>query len=987
MVYLLLFLSGAAALVCQVAWVRSLALVFGQSHLAVTAVLSVFMGGLAVGGYAVGRRVDRIRRPLRAYGFLQLGIAAFALVFEGLMTIYPSLYAPLARGRDDAALYLTVVRLFFSTLAVIAPAILIGGTLPVVARAVCRGPEDLRRRLAFLFGANTLGLVGGAVLAGFVLLRLYAVSTTYHLAIALAALVGLASVLLPARADAESAPEAVTATVALDEPDGAARPALTLWGIGIVGFCALGYEVLWTRVLTTAIGASVYGYTIVLATLLAGIALGSQACGLLVRLSRRAVPGSSRPVAWFGLTQLAIGVTALAVTVALRDVAANAVRLQNLFAGGAVATFTVRVWAGVLLAFLYTFVPALFMGAAFPLAGEALARHRNSVGRAVGDLVGSIAVGALLGTAASSLLLVRVVGIERSLEILAVLNLGVGLAVLASLRKARWLAAGVAAGAVAVIAVLAISPSALRIWDVRRTAVFRGNQPEAFATPEMVSEAVENTDVLYYGEGDETIVSVIKVKGGEQALITNGRVEASTDLQERQNQLTLGHLPMLLARDPREVLVVGLGSGMTAGAVAAHPGVGRVTVAEIEPKMLGVARTFAKYNHRVLENPKVGVLPNDGRNFLMTTDRKFDVITSDPMHPWSKGSGYLDASEYFALAAAHLRPGGVMAQGLPLYELTPQDLASVVRTFRQHFAHTMLWLVHYDAVLVGSGAPFLVDQAEIERRLADPAIAGDLGQVEMGSATDLLSYFAMGTDGMTRLARDGVLNTDDRPFLEFSAPFSIASPAVMALDVGSIAALRENILPYLKPAEDPATRDAEEQKWTLHLEAGRAGDRALALFLGLGPGDPEFAPTLRRLNQQYPWYAPGKLLWTEYQAALALEPRLLQQSSMTLLAEDGATTVVDMSAVLVPVSRTRASIMFVDSRARVVYGQVYVNDYERSGFADRFALEVMGAVHAAYESEAADARVRKQALPPASQTLRRIKAVIGSKVQSVQPGS
>src|SRR5512140_2166461 len=167
----------------------------------------------------------------------------------------------------------------------------------------------------------------------------------------------------------------------------------------------------------------------------------------------------------------------------------------------------------------------------------------------------------------------------------------------------------------------------------------------------------------------------MKVKGGEQALITNGRVEASTDLQERQNQLTLGHLPMLLARDPREVLVVGLGSGMTAGAVAAHPGVGRVTVAESEPKMLGVARTFAKYNHRVLENPKVGVLPNDGRNFLMTTDRMFDVITSDPMHPWSKGSGYLCASEYFALAAAHLRPGGVMAQGLPLYELTPQDLA------------------------------------------------------------------------------------------------------------------------------------------------------------------------------------------------------------------------------------------------------------------------------------------------------------------------
>jgi spermidine synthase len=587
----------------------------------------------------------------------------------------------------------------------------------------------------------------------------------------------------------------------------------------------------------------------------------------------------------------------------------------------------------------------------------------------------------------SGLLLIRVFGIERSLEILTVLNIGLGLVVLARLGKKRWLPAGVAAGAAVAIVVLSLLPAAVSIWDRKYFAVFRSNQPEAFATPEMVKEAVDNTDVLYYAEGAESIVSVIKVKGGEQAFLTNGRVEASTDLQERQNQLTLGHLPMLLDRDPKEVLVVGLGSGMTAGAVAVHPGVEHVTIAEIEPKVLGVARAFQQYNHHVLDNPKVRVVVNDGRNFLMTAGKRFDVITADPIHPWFQGSGYLYASEYFALAAAHLRPGGVMAQWLPLYEMTSQDLASVVRTFRQHFPHTMLWLVHYDAVIVGSLSPFRIDEADIGRRMANPAIADDLRRVEMGSATDLLSYFAMGTEGMKRFGRNGVLNTDDRLYLEFSAPFSVATPSVMALNVESIAALRESILLYLKPADDPAAREAQREAGARQLEAGRAGDRALALFLGLGPGDPEFAPTLRRLNLQYPWFAPARFLWTEYQAAMALEPRPLQHSSMTVMTEDGTTTVVDMVAVLVPVSRTRASIMFVDSRAKVVYGQLYVDDYDRSGFPDRFAVEVMGAIHAAYESEVAAARVKQQALPPAAQTLRRIRAVVGSKVQSAQPGS
>ena len=234
-IYLLFFLSGAAALVYQVVWVRSLTLVFGGSHQAVTVVLAVFMAGLALGGYVIGRVVDRVGRPLRLYGLLELGIAASALGFMGLTKIYPAVYVPLAQGKDDSILYLTTVRTLFSIVALIVPTTLMGGTLPVLSRFVSHRPETLRRSLPLLYGLNTLGAVLGTLLAGFVLLRLYSVSATGYLAVGTNAVIGLLSLALQARLSAVGAPEAVAPA-----PAGAALPASprSLRGPGISGTCS-----------------------------------------------------------------------------------------------------------------------------------------------------------------------------------------------------------------------------------------------------------------------------------------------------------------------------------------------------------------------------------------------------------------------------------------------------------------------------------------------------------------------------------------------------------------------------------------------------------------------------------------------------------------------------------------------------------------------------------------------------------------------------
>jgi spermidine synthase len=521
------FLSGAAALIYQVVWVRSLTLMFGGSHLAVTAVLSIFMAGLAIGGYAIGKYVDHVRKPLRLYGLLELGIALFALVFMGLMKLYPSIYTPLAQGKDNAHVYLLIIRILFSVIALIIPTTLMGGTLPVLSRFVSKQPQTLRSYLSFLYGINTLGAVLGAIAGGFFFLRFYTVTTTLRVAILSNALIGLAALLLqdkaaPVLASNTSALEDQTASFKA-ESEGFSLPKnienafplkLVLWGIGVSGFCALGYEVLWSRILTIVVGASVYSFTTMLVAFLTGIALGSEGYGLLPKFFKIKDRGAGGSISWFGGVQVIIGVTALLVTIYIRDIPANSIRIQNYFLGMGISSFEVRVWSNFTLAFFYMVVPAFFMGVAFPLAGKIHGEYRKLVGGAVGEILAYNTVGAILGAAMSGYMMIYLFGIERSLQMLTFINLGFGLLVFFSMRSINilnWGIAGLTAGA---LLFLALNQNALRIWDMKYFAIFRNNQPEAFRNPEMVREAVENTDILYYGEGVEAFVSSIKIKGG-----------------------------------------------------------------------------------------------------------------------------------------------------------------------------------------------------------------------------------------------------------------------------------------------------------------------------------------------------------------------------------------------------------------------------------------------------------------------------------------
>ena len=990
-IYLMFFLSGAAALIYQVVWVRSLTLIFGGSHLAVTTVLSIFMAGLAIGGYAIGRYVDNVKKPLRLYGMLELGIALSAILFVGLMNIYPSIYIPLARGRDDSPLYLSIIRILFSILALIVPTTLMGGTLPVLSRFLSHHAQSLRNHLSFLYGFNTLGAVLGATAAGFFLLRLYSISTTLSIAIVTNTGIGLISLLLQDKAAGVLPPE-VSGSPAMpaspkqefsfQKKTGLPIPyKLVLWGIGVSGFCALGYEVLWSRILTIVVGASVYGFTIMLVAFLAGIALGSEAYGLFPKIFKIRDKGPGRAIFWFGIVQVIIGGTALLVTVYIRDLPANIAGLQNFFLKISPGFFSAKLWADFVLAFSYMFVPAFFMGLAFPLAGRVHAEHKKLVGSAVGEVLAYNTVGAILGAAVSGFAMIYLFGIERSLQMFIVINVGFGLFVICSAMNVKLATIGVSALTTAALLFLAFNHQALRMWDVSYFAIYRSNHPEDFRTREMIREAISNTDILYYAEGVEAIVSSIRIKGGDQSFITNGRVEASSHLPDLQCQFTLGHLPMLLNKDPKRVLVVGTGSGMTLGATSVHPGVEQITLAEIEPKVIGVARTFEAYNHRVLDNPKLRIVFNDGRNFLMTTREKFDVITADPIHPWFRGAGYLYSTEYFKLASDHLQPGGMVCQWLPIYELTPENVKSVVKTFQENFPYTMLWLTHNDAEIVGSNAPIVIDETDLARRIAEPAIAEDLHRVMMGSATDFLSYFVMGTRGMKEFSRGAIVNTDDNLYLEFSAPYSIRDSTVMGKNLTAILQNRESILPYLVPSRGEAARAGQIKKWAANTAAAGSVDPAHALFLAGRYETPEFKKEMADLETKYPWFAPGRFLKNEYLAQSAPKSELFEKMQFVLFNERGGQVQVEISVMLAPISRERASVVFVDNNAKVIYGQRYLSGPGLDQQIRRFADGVTSDIEAAYREEARTALTKGKAFPPQKPTLQRIKQIIDKHVQ------
>lgn len=861
-IYSLFFFSGVAALIYQVVWVRSLSLIFGGSHLAVTTVLSVFMLGLALGSFIAGRRMPQHRNLLRLYGLIEVAIGIVAIVIFLAVQVYPSVYSWLAQFSPESPAYLTVIRVLFASLLLIPATTLMGATLPILSAHTAKSINTIGKRLSILYGLNTIGAVVGVLLAGFLFLPYYTLNVTWGIAVVLNLVIGVIAIILGNNQEAIQETNHAYAPIPRTVESGSGDAKLILWGIAISGFCALAYEVLWTRVLIIGLGATDYGFTSMLASFLVGIGGGSAIYGAS---KHRFLPSIDQRIRFFGVVQILIGLTTFTAILFLYDLPSYYLFLQGAFEQTGVSPFTSRQLANLTLALTYLGTPALLMGFAFPLAGEIYARCKNTTGRAVGEMAAANTIGAIMGAALTGFTMISLVGIERSIHLFILVNIAYGgLLLLHGIGKPFWVWLPPSAAAVTGL-VLVLSPESFKVWDKDFFAVYRSNKPEAFASRKLIDQQLKRYHVEYYGEGASSIVAASLV-GKTLIFSTNGRVEATTGAQDMQNQFGLGHLPMMLHKNPKEVLVVGGGSGMTLGSTIVYPSVVQVTLVELEPKVLGVIKAFAVYNHDVLNQPKLKIVLNDGRNYLLTSKKKYDVITADPIHPWFRGAGYLYTREYFQLAASRLNEGGVVAQWLPLYQMEPEHMRSVLQTFNQAFDHAMIFIAYADAILIGSNQPLELDVDRLRAMLAIPEIHADMQQVSMGDVDALLSYFMMGDDGERRASADAVTNTDNNLYLEFFTPRAIGNQLTEWKDIEHLGKYRESCLPYLVHADAALTARLADLE---NSGVFRAMDHAHVLMQAGSAQSPQFQRVGGWLEQVAPRVARWEFIKNEYRPTLS----------------------------------------------------------------------------------------------------------------------
>ncbi|HVT07313.1 MAG TPA: SAM-dependent methyltransferase [Polyangia bacterium] len=767
-VVLLLFIgSGCAALIYEVIWLQLLQLVLGSSAVSIGVLLATFMAGMCIGSLGLSRYVSRRRHPLRVYAVIELAVGACGLLVLAEMPLVQRAYvAVAAHGASGLA-----VRGLFAAVCLLPPTILMGATLPAIARWVETTPRGVSW-LGFFYGGNTVGAVSGCLLAGFYLLRVSDMPTATFVAVGLNVLVTVAAWALSAVTPGDLAhepPAAAAQPAAL--PDlaplygrRAARAAYLI--IGLSGMTALGAEVVWTRLFTLLMGGTTYTFSIILGVFLCGISLGS---GVGSAVERR----TSDPVRALGYAQLmlvaAIAWTAWNLTASLPYWPVNPA-----IGGGAWYLFQTD-----LARCFWAILPAaLLWGASFPLAMGAVVRGAPDGGRVVGRVYAANTVGAIVGALFFSLAAIPWFGTRKSEYLLigmaalsALIALGpvFGAAAAPGSLAGRIGGPARAAGAAVVIALFAVV-AARRVAPVPAILIGHGRH-----TP----LAIQNHEnFLFVGEGMNSSMGVSRDQNGILSYHNAGKTQASSQPQDMRLQRMLGHLTTLIPEHPRKVLVVACGAGVTAGAASIDPRVEHQTIAEIEalvPKV--VAEYFGDYNFNVVRNPKVHVVVDDARHFLTSTDQTFDAITSDPFDPWVKGAASLYTLEFWELAKRHLNPGGVVTVFVQLYESGTAAVKSEIATFFQAFPKGLIFGntnqgQGYDVVLVGQAEGTHLDVDRLEALFQKPEMAGvvrSLREIGYDSATSLLSTYAARASDLGPWLADAQINRDRNLRLQFLA--------------------------------------------------------------------------------------------------------------------------------------------------------------------------------------------------------------------------
>jgi spermidine synthase len=745
--------SGCAALIYEIVWFQLLEFVIGSSAASIGVLLGAFMGGMCLGSILLPRLIKAQRHPLWVYAIIELGIGGIGILILFLIPLVATLYAPYAlQGIPEILL-----RAVIGASLLLPPTVLMGATLPAIARWMDTSSKGISR-LGGIYAANIAGAVFGCLLAGFYLLRLHDTATATYVAAGINGTVALAAATLAAITSYDAP---------ADERALATSPAASgLWSvyvtIALSGLTALGAEVIWTRVLASLFGASVYAFSIILAVFLFGLGIGSSVGSYLVREGKD-------PRTALGACQLLL-VIGIAWAAFMIGSSLPYWPIDPSLASSPWYNFQIDLFSCAVAVMPAT----LCWGASFPFALAAAIRS-NDAGKATAAIYAANTVGAIVGALGFSMILFPEFGAQRAEQCLIAISAAASLSILAP--KLRSLLAESADPHVGHAVTI---PVAMKIVALAIGAAFL-----IWYVPDIPGRLIaggrellrgQTAKVIYQGNGRVSSVAVSDFNSIRYFHVS-GKIEASNNLKDMRLQRLLGHISALLNPKPRSVLVVGFGAGVTAGTFTLYPEIERIVICEIEPIIPpNVGPLFSEENYDVLHDPRVTVVYDDARHYMLTSKEKFDVITSDPIHPWVKGSAALYTKEYFQLAKKHLNPGGVVTQWVPLYETNTATVKSEIATFFKVFPGGVVWGndLALDVILSGQVTPTTINLDESSNRYRRPdykRVTKSLVEVKISSLIDLLSTYVTRQKDLGPWLANAEINTDRNLRLQYIAAF------------------------------------------------------------------------------------------------------------------------------------------------------------------------------------------------------------------------
>jgi len=784
MVVLCFFFSGQSGMIYQILWTRLIVKIIGGAPFAVSIVIAVFMGGLGLGSYLASRVTDRIKDPPRLvyiYGILEIAIAAYCLALPILLSVFQSIYAVLYNQLSDHFALYSGLTFIGCSLLLIVPATCMGATMPILCRFYVKKLDHIGNRVGRLFGINAIGAAVGSLLCGFWLIEWFGVWRSLLLAVAINAAIGFYCVWIGVRVKPHPTvmkPERsksgqINAAATITTPRRTAIGALIIFGVS--GFCAMAYEVIWTRLVGLVAGPTTYSFTLVLVTFITSLALGGLFFGWLGDRARR-------PMHLLLTTQCLAALTALLTSQLLGH--SQVFFAQLIFLSQ--KHFAQLHFAKTIAIFAFLFFPAFLLGAALPLVGKIYTRSVGKIGHSIGFAYAINTVGAVLGSFCAGFVLIPVMGKEKAIGLVVSLQVITCLLVAwMCLRPARQRVWNIAPLYLAGLLGLFLSVHYPfwnrhllsrglyhRISDVVSGDISEVGWSEAlFRGAELFSTHSRNK-LIYYGDGIGGLTTVSEFTNAmgktELFMYNEGKSDASS-MQDMCTQTLMAHLPLLFHANPKNVMVLGLASGITAGEVLHYP-VERLDVVEISPQVVEGSSFFRPWNNNVLSDPKTDLIVQDGRSHLQLTDRSYDIIISEPSNPWMNGLANLFTQEFFELTKDRLESNGIFIQWFHSYGIDWTVFSLVGRTFAEVFPNSLFvttnpGLLGPDYLFVGfKGAKKLV----LENAQKNIVFTRQSSNVKLSDPR--LLYRLVLSENLKSFFGDGPLNTDDRPRLEFAAP-------------------------------------------------------------------------------------------------------------------------------------------------------------------------------------------------------------------------